>query len=135
MASMAEESNGMRIPNVDTLADYIDRLVVEISKLAWFENRKREVQGWESPDPTLIADLDDKSRDCCELRSLLKNRINALFQEILAGQEYRVLREVRTFRPPKRTLADVMADRCHDIGNMFLRGEMAQALEQELLGE
>lgn len=124
----------VKIPNLDTMADYIDRLIVEVNKLSWFENQKREEQGKETPDPLRIAMLDNLSRDACELRSQLKNRINALFQEILETSEYRVLREIRTFRPPGRSLADVMADRCHDIGDLFLRGEMARMLEKELRG-
>lgn len=141
MDSLGEESTALApIPNVDSLADYLDRLIVEVNKLAWFENKKRELQGKLGDFPTFeeleaIVNLDNRSRDCCELRSMLKNRINELFTRIVAGVPYQIVREARTFRPPARSLADVMADRCHDIGNLFLRGEMAEALEKELLGE
>jgi hypothetical protein len=44
-----------RIPNVDTLADLIDRLIVEVNKLSYFENRKRAEHGKESPNAESIA--------------------------------------------------------------------------------
>jgi len=128
---MAQEK--IRIPNLDTLADYIDRLIVEVNKLAWFENQKRREQAQAPKNVVLIAELDDRSRDCCELRSLLKTRINSLFEEILTSKEYHALREVRTFRPPRR-VSDVLADRCHDIGDIALRGELVKALTKEMTG-
>lgn len=73
----------MRIPNVDTLADLIDRLIVEVNKLAYFENRKREEHAKPEPDAVLIAHWDNLSRDCCEYRSLLKSRINRSVGEYL----------------------------------------------------
>lgn len=130
---MAEESR-VRVPNLDTLADYIDRLIVEVHKLAWFENEKRKEQAKPSKDLALIAQLDDRSRDCCELRSMLKNRINELFADILKTGSYTSLREVRTFRPPSTRLSDALADRCHDIGTISLRGGIAVALSNELGG-
>lgn len=129
-----DQSNAgiVRVPNLDTLADYIDRLIVEVNKLAFFENRKRQLQ----LDPGLNAEeivrVDNLSRDCCELRSMLKNRINELFESILRGEEYLALREVRTFRPPAARLADALADRCHDIGNLMLQGRILEALRTEL---
>lgn len=124
----------VRIPNLDTLADYIDRLIVEVNKISWAENEKRREHASPVPDAERIRSLDNLSRDANEFRSQLKNRINILFGQILESGEYQTLREVRTFRAPARSLADVMADRCHDIGDLFLRGEMRLALERELLG-
>lgn len=104
------------IPNVDTLADLIDRLIVEVNKLAFFENKKREEHSKNNPDPSLIAKWDNLSRDCCEYRSMLKNAINERLVEICETGEYRTLREVRTFRGPKKSVVDLIADRCWEIG-------------------
>jgi len=114
------------------LADYIDRLIVEVNKLAYFENRKRELQLNPGLNAEEIVRVDNLSRDCCELRSMLKNRINELFDSILRGEEYRTLREVRTFRPPAVRLADALADRCHDIGDLFLQRRILEAVRSEL---
>jgi len=111
----------VRIPNVDTLADLIDRLIVEVNKLAYFENRKREEHGKPEPDAVLIAHWDNLSRDCCEYRSLLKSRINEVLGEVVNSGEYRVLREVRTFRPPAGRLADLLALRCREVSEAIAR--------------
>lgn len=119
-----------RIPNVDTFADLIDRLVVEVNKLSWFENQKRLEHGKPSPDASLIAKWDNLSRDCCEFRSLLKSRINEVLSEIVASGEYRTLREARTFRPPAGKLADLLANRCEAVSR-----EIAAAVEADLCGK
>jgi len=116
----------MRIPNVDTLADLIDRLIVEVNKLSYFENRKRAEHGKASPDATAIARWDNLSRDCCEYRSLLKSRINECLGEIVASGEYQTMREVRTFRPPAGKLADLLAARCAEVSD-----QIAKALEAD----
>ena len=118
----------MRIPNVDTLADCIDRLIVEVNKLAYFENKKREEHAKPSPDAATIAKWDNLSRDCCEYRSLLKSRINEALGEIVASGQYRTLREVRTFRPPAQRLADLLAQRCAEVS-----ASIADAIEREVL--
>ena len=118
----------MRLPNVDTFGDLVDRLIVEVNKLATLENRKRVEQGHSEPDAELIAKLDNASRDCCEFRSILKTKINECLAEIVASGEYKVLREVRTFRPPSTRLADLLADACTDYADTF-----ANALAEELL--
>lgn len=117
----------MRIPNIDTLADLIDRLIVEVNKLAYFENKKREEHSRPEPDAQQIARWDNLSRDCCEYRSLLKSRINQVFAEVVESGEYRTMREVRTFRPPAGRLADLLAQRCQGVSE-----SIAQALEADL---
>jgi hypothetical protein len=117
----------LRIPNVDTLADLIDRLIVEVNKLSYFENRKRVEHGRESPNAETIAYWDNLSRDCCEYRSLLKSRINECLAEIVASGEYQTMREVRTFRPPAGKLADLLADRSHEVS-----ARIVAALEADL---
>ncbi len=117
----------MRIPNVDTLADCIDRLIVEVNKLSYFENRKREEHAKPQPDAATIAHWDNLSRDCCEYRSLLKSKINEVLGEIVASGEYKTLREVRTFRPPAGRLADLLVSRCQEVSE-----RIAQSLEADL---
>lgn len=107
----------LKIPNVDTIADIIDRLIVEVHKLAFFENKKREEHAKENPDVEKIAAWDNSSRDCCEIRSMLKRRLNASITEFVYSMQYKPQEEARTFRPPeiiedKNTFADVVADMC-----------------------
>jgi hypothetical protein len=118
----------MRIPGVDTLGDLCDRLFVETAKLAHFENRKRDEQAKPDRDPAKIAAWDNLSRDCCEMRSMLKSRINELFAEVVASGEYQAMKEVRTFRPPAAKLSDVLADACYETSQ-----KIAQAMQDELL--
>lgn len=117
-----------RIPNVDTLADLIDRLIVEVNKLAYFENRKRDEHAKPEPDAALIAKWDNLSRDCCEYRSLLKSRINEVLSQVMDSGAYRTLREIRTFRPPASRLSDLLAKRCEQVSR-----DIAARIEQELL--
>lgn len=119
----------MRVPNVDTLADLIDRLIVEVNKLAYFENRKREEHGKPEPDAAAIAHWDNLSRDCCEYRSMLKSRINETLAEIVATGQYQTLRELRTFRPPSGRLADLLAERCRQVSD-----KIRDAVEADLCG-
>jgi hypothetical protein len=106
-----------RIPNVNTIADLIDRLAVEDHKLAWFENKKREEHGKDNPDVEQIAEWDNLSRDCCELRSMLKREINTAVSEFVATFHYKVVKEARTFRPApvvegENTVADLVDEIC-----------------------
>jgi 5-methylcytosine-specific restriction endonuclease McrA len=105
-----------RIPNVNTIADLVDRLIVEVHKLAWFENKKREEHAKTNPDIEKIAMWDNASRDCCELRSLLKRELNTAFEELVVSLQYVPRKEARTFRPPKIqegfTLGDLIMRMC-----------------------
>jgi len=100
------------IPNLNTFADLIDRLIVEVNKLAYFENSKREEQGKECPDAELVAHWDNLSRDCCEYRSMLKNEINRMLTKVCETGEYRTLAELRTFRKGGNTVEDILAEKC-----------------------
>jgi hypothetical protein len=100
------------VPNLNTFSDLIDRLIVEVNKLSYFENRKREEQKKEFPNYTEIAILDDLSRDCCEYRSMLKNAINETLKEIVDSGEYNVLKEIKTFSPPDKSIGEILATRC-----------------------
>ena len=102
-------------PNVDTFADLLDRLAVEVSKVAWFENKKREEHAKSNPNAELIAKWDNSSREACELRSRIKSKINELLTEIVKTGKYEALQEVRTFRPPSESIEDVLADRYLEI--------------------
>lgn len=121
-----------RIPNVDTFADCLDRLIVEVNKLSYFENKKREEHAKPDKNLEMIAFWDNKSRDCCEYRSLLKNKINEILGEIVDSKEYKTLREVRTFAPPKERLSDFLAKRCEELGTLTHTGKLAKIIEGEL---
>lgn len=101
------------IPNLNTFADLIDRLIVEVNKLAFFENKKREAHKAGNPDPKEIAYWDNLSRDACEYRSMLKNEINKMLTEVCTSGEYKTLRELRTFAPPGKSVEDILAAKCH----------------------
>ena len=122
-----------KIPNLNTLADVIDRLIVEVNKLSYFENKKREEHAKDEPDAEMVAHWDNLSRDCCEYRSMLKNEINRLTSEIVETGEYKTLREMRTFRKPGRSVEEILAERCWAVArdNDF-QEELAEALKEKL---
>ena len=131
--SSGMEAKKVKIPNLNTLADVIDRLIVEINKLSFFENKKREEQAKENPNYMRIAHWDNCSRDCCEYRSMLKNEINRLLTEIVETGEYRTLREMRTFRKPGRSVEEILADRSWRIArDMHFQDELVEALKEHL---
>lgn len=118
----------MRLPGIDTFGDLCDRLAVVVYTLAVMENRKRDEQAKPDKNLDLIARLDNTSRDACELRSQIKNKINECLAEIVASGEYKVLKEARTFRPPATRLSDVLADACKEYADTF-----SKLLAEELL--
>ena len=123
----------VKIPNLNTLADVIDRLIVEVNKLSFFENKKREEHAKDNPDAKMVAHWDNLSRDCCEYRSMLKNEINRLTSEIVETGEYRTLREMRTFRQPKRSVEEILADRCWLVArDMKFQEELMDTLKEIL---
>ena len=107
-----------RLPNVNTIADLVDRLIVEVHKLAWFENKKREEHQKDFPDRDLIVEWDASSRDCCELRSMLKRELNLAIEEAVVALRYVPRKERRTFSPPKiaegHTIADTVDHMCEN---------------------
>ena len=109
-----------RIPNFNTLADLFDRLIVCTNKLAYFENRKRELNADGCvPDETTLAHLaywDRASRNECEIRNLLKREIDAVFTQAIESGEYKALPDFRTFTPSGKTIADLLAEQCAEIG-------------------
>lgn len=125
---MAENTRQVRIPNVNTLADLIDRLIVEVNKLSFFENKKREAHAADNPDAEQIAKWDNLSRDCCELRSILKNQINECLRDIVETGEYTTIKEPRTFRPPAQKVEDILAEMCMDGARSVHNGKLAKAL-------
>lgn len=117
-------------PNLNSWADAIDRLCVELLKLSYFEQAKRDEHGKENPDPVMIAKWDNLSRDCCEYRSQLKNFINQTLAEIVNSGEYKVLKELRTFRAPKRPVEEIIDEVISK--NIELKDELIESLVQEL---
>ena len=120
----------LRIPAVDTAGDLIERLAIVVNRLAWLEQQKRDLN---CSDPDAITLFDAASRDCCEARSQIKNRINSLMEEIARG-EYRSLREARSFRPPDERFSEVLDRHCAEIARHFTSEEFAESIEAELLG-
>ena len=107
------------VPNYNTFADLIDRLIVCVNKLAYFENMKREEQSKGRllmRDAEKIAYWDNASRNECEIRNLLKRAIDEKLAELITNEEYRVLPDFRTFRQSDKTVADILAEQCEEIG-------------------
>ena len=123
------ENRETYIPNLNTFADLVDRLIVEVNKLAFFENKKREEHAKDAPDNDLIAHWDNLSRDCCEYRSRLKDAINQTLKQIMEGNRYLVLREVRTFRAPPLTVGELLAQMCENTANLALKGELVESFK------
>lgn len=122
-------SYNTKIPNFNTMADLFDRLIVCVNKLAFFENEKREAQGILNRDPdhgehtdrdnktlNLIAYWDNASRNECEIRNLLKREIDRMFAQAVEEGEYKALPDFRTFRASEKTIADILAEQCDEIG-------------------
>ena len=74
-----------------------------------------------------------------ELRSAIKNRIDALFQEAVSSGDYRFMREPRTFaetlKANARVATDIIDARYKVIGDMAATGDLIPALEALLEGE
>lgn len=86
-----------RIPNLDTFSAIIDRLIIEVHKVAYLENKKREEHKKESPNLKNIAEWDNASREACECRAALKAKLDAIFKESIESGSYDTLDEARTF--------------------------------------
>ena len=121
----------MKIPNFNTMADAIDRLIVTVNKLAHFENQKREESLKPQPDIELLAHWDRLSRNECEYRNLLKREIDNILMEIVKTGKYEVLPDNRTFAAPPKSVGEILdeaipaawkADLVRELSNI-LRGE------------
>lgn len=124
---LAGQAN-VRVPNLDAFGDLVDRLVIELLKLSWFEQEKRKEQAKDPRDPQKIAHYDDLSRDANEYRAALKNRLNLFLRDMVTRQSYLPLEEVRTFRAPKRTVEDLLEEMIGNRINESLRPEFSAAL-------
>lgn len=122
----------VRIPALDTMADLLERLIIVDNRMAWLEQQKRDLV---EADAVTIAKLDRASRDCCEARSAIKNRINEAFEGIVQGDEYRSLRESRSFRPPDERFAETLDRHSREIAHLFTGSAFGARLRAELLGE
>lgn len=122
----------MYIPNFNTLADAIDRLIVEVLKLSWYENKKREEQMQPNTNTEMVAKWDNLSRDACEYRDLLKREIDKILNRIISEKEYKSLPANRTFAAPKKSAAELIAERTLMAGSDGFRKQLAEALESEL---
>lgn len=104
------------VPNLNTWADLVDRLIVCVNKLSWFENKKREEQSKSAPDTALVAHWDNLSRNECEIRNILKREIDRVLGQVIESGEYKTLPDNRTFSAPRKTVADILAEQCEEIG-------------------
>lgn len=86
-----------KIPNLDTFSSIVDRLIIEVHKVAHLENKKREEQTKPNPNIQQIAEWDHASREANECRAALKARLDALFGECVRTGKYDTLSEARTF--------------------------------------
>ena len=100
----------MRIANYNTVADIVDRLIVEIGKLGAYENRKRELSLQPDPDAEQIMLLDRNSRNACEMRDLLRRELDRVLEEIARTGNYETISCGRTFSPPKKTVGEVIQE-------------------------
>lgn len=119
-----------RIANFDTVVDAIDRLIIEVGKCHYLEDMKAKEHDKPEAERNYeqLAFWDALSRRAVNLRSALKNFIHEELERIVREGSYTTLREVKDFNLPRRSFVDALEDRCHDIGNVFLREEMAQQL-------
>lgn len=132
MGWLEGRAQDVRIPAIDTAADLIERLIIINNRMAWLEQQKRDGA---SADPHALVKFDQASRDCCEARSAVKNRINILFEEIVSGESYRAIRESRSFRPPPDRFADTLDHHCLEIAGYFTSRAFGESIRGELLGE
>ena len=122
----------LKIPNYNTLADAIDRLIVEVLKTAWYENNKREESLKENPDLEKIVLFDRNSRNGCEFRDKLKREIDRQFSEMVESGSYKTLESSRTFTAPSQTVAELIANRCKFVGSEEFRKDLAEAIKEEM---
>lgn len=123
------------IPNLNTVADILDRLIIDIHKLAYWENFKREEQGKENPDAELIAKADNLSRDCCEIRSALKTELNTILSDIVNNQAYYPMKEIRTFRPAAEAVTEVVSKACYESAMKTFKEDFVKSMKELLEGE
>jgi hypothetical protein len=86
-----------KIPNLDTFSAVIDRLIIEVGKVAALENKKRDEHRKSEPDNDKIAEWDNASREANECRAALKAKLDIMFVELSNGKKYETLSEARTF--------------------------------------
>lgn len=121
----------MRIPNFNTMADAIDRLIVTVNKLAHFENKKREESLKPAPDTELLAHWDRLSRNECEYRNLLKREIDNILMEIVKTGKYEVLPDNRTFTAPPKSVGDILDEAIPGVWKQ----ELVVAMVAKIFGE
>lgn len=86
-----------KIPNLDTFSSIVDRLVIEVGKVAFLENKKAEEHSKPNPNHEKISGWDKASREANECRAALKARLDVLFKDSVESGRYETLNEARTF--------------------------------------
>jgi hypothetical protein len=120
-----------RVPNYNTFADIVDRLIVEINKLAWFENKKREESLKPNSNAELITMWDRNSRNCCEYRDLLKRELDAVITDIVNTRQYETVPACRTFAAPPKSVVELLDEMC-SAAPEIVRQQLTEAFEHEL---
>lgn len=120
-----------RLPSIDTLADLIERQIILINRLAFYEQAKRDESAKDEPDFVKIARLDKASRDCNEYRSEIRNRVNKVLEEIRENK-YESLNENRTFSPASVHLCDIIDRQAEAVSRNIWHKNMVEVLEKEL---
>lgn len=123
-----------KIPNINSISSLIDRLAIENHRAAFFENAKRQEHAKLTPDNNLISRYDNLSRESCELRSAIKNKIDELFQELITQGSYKYYREPRTFTPPKN-LVDLIDKRYSEIGRLAVENRLEEEIKKVFSNE
>ena len=108
----------MYIPNYNTVADIVDRLIVTVNKLSFFENKKREESLKADPNNKLIVQWDRLSRNECEYRNMLKMELNRVIGIIINEKHYETLPDYRTFLKPPMTVADLLETRIEKLSQL-----------------
>jgi len=82
---------------IESIADLIDRLIIEDMKQFMCEEEKNKEFKKKNPDKKKIAKLDAKARNAGEKRIEFKNAINRKLKEAIESGEYKWIEEVRTY--------------------------------------
>ena len=121
------------IPNLNTFSCLLDRLAIEVHKIAYFENFKRKEHEKDNPSVNKIVLADNNSRNACEIRSYLKSELNQFLADIFNTRSYFPPREIRTFKSSDVSfVSDIIEKMYERNANASLVGELSRELEQLL---
>lgn len=120
----------IKLANVDALSNLIDRLCVTVNKLSWLEYNKFEEYKKDNRDIEKIAKWDHISRNLCNLREELKNKIDETLAEIVSTDRYTVIRDEKTFSKPRTEISELIDRKLNEITSQFVSSELPEALKE-----